>query len=134
MREPKREAGRWLKQAGHDLKLASSIYRQKYFSDVCFLCEQAAQKLLKAYLYARGVRFITIHSIRSLIRACARHDKAFERLSEKAKVLDKYYIPTRYPDALAPPAVPFESYTKKEAREALAYTREFYTFVSRKLR
>ena len=134
MKEPKREAERWLKQGSHDLKVAASLYKQRYFSDVCFLCEQATQKMLKAYLYAKGSRFITIHSIRSLVQACARYDKTFNRLTGKAKVLDKYYIPTRYPDALAPPAVPFESYTEKEAKEALAYTREFYTFVSRKLR
>jgi len=39
-------------------------------------------------------------------------------------VLDKYYIPARYPDALAPPAVPYKSFTETEARQALSQAQE----------
>jgi HEPN domain-containing protein len=48
-------------------------------------------------------------------------------------VLDRYYILTRYPDALAPPAVPYKSYTKKDAIQALRYAKEILQLVRNKI-
>jgi len=48
--------------------------------------------------------------------------------------LDRYYIPTRYPDALARPAVPYKTYTEKDAREALNFARKMVGKVSEKIR
>ena len=42
-------------------------------------------------------------------------------------------IPTRYPDALADPAVPFESYTQQQAAQALAFAQEILQFVKQKV-
>jgi HEPN domain-containing protein len=42
----------------------------------------------------------------------------FEPLLSEALALDKLYIPTRYPDALAD-LTPAEAYTREEAKTAL---------------
>jgi HEPN domain-containing protein len=44
----------------------------------------------------------------------------------------RYYIPTRYPDALAPPAVPFESYTQEQGEKAVAAVQAIVTLVRQK--
>ena len=97
------------------------------------MSEQTAQKAMKAFLYAQGERVVAEHSIVSMMRRALSYDTAFQPLLEKAGVLDQYYIPTRYPDALADPAVPFESYTREQASYALAYARELVELVQKQV-
>ena len=80
-------------------------------TDACFMAEQAAQKALKAFLMWQGQRFVPLHSVAQLAERCAQFDPDFAAHIPAGRILDQYYIPMRYPDALAPPAVPFESYT-----------------------
>jgi HEPN domain-containing protein len=61
-------------------------------------------------------------------------DKDFSNHIASDRILDQYYIPTRYPDALAPPAVPFESYTKEQGERALQAAKAIISLVRQKLR
>ena len=116
---PKDEAGRWLKQAEHALKVAQTPLRDECFADCCFHAEQAAQVTLKAFLHGQGERFVTLHSVKQLVERCATYDPAFLQVIDAGKVLDQYYIPTRYPDAIGFPGVPYETYTARQASEAV---------------
>lgn len=119
MKHPKEELERWLLQADHDLQVAQVNLEHEFFADVCYAAEQAAQKALKGYLYFRGSTMVWKHSVKELAEECAKLESGFSALIEAGKILDQYYIPTRYPDVLAPPAVPFESYTREQAKEAM---------------
>ena len=121
MRRPREQFRRWLEQAEHQLQVTDALMGQSFWSDVCFMAEQTAQMALKAFLYGKGKRFVMVHSIQELALQCAELDAAFEVATEWGKVLDRYYIPTRYPDALAPPAVPFKSFTESDANQARGY-------------
>ena len=116
---PKDEAGRWLKQAGHVLKVAQTLLRDECYAECCFHAEQTAQLALKAFLYGQGERFVTLHSVKQLVERCATYDPAFLQVIDAGKVLDQYYIPTRYPDAIGFPGVPYETYTARQANEAV---------------
>ncbi len=105
--KPGHEAGlRWLRQAEHDLEVARRLQDLGDYSDACFMAEQASQKALKAFLLAQGERSVPIHSVAQLAESCSRIDPNFEEHIAPGRLLDQYYIPTRYPDALPPPAVP----------------------------
>ena len=119
MKHPIEELNRWIKQAGHDLEAAQIDFKNKFFADACYSAEQAAQKALKGYLYFKGSPLVWKHSVKELASECVGYDNAFSEFLETGKILDQYYIPTRYPDVLAPPAVPFESYTENQALEAI---------------
>lgn len=134
MKQNKIEAKRWLKQAKHDLLVAKKNLENKFFSDACYSAEQAAQKALKGYLYFQGARFVWEHSVAQLVKRVATYKRSFQKLQELGKILDQYYIPTRYPDALAPPAVPFESYNKKEAAEAIEIAKSILKMVGEELK
>ena len=121
MKNSREQLRRWLMQAEHQLEVTGTLMEKEFWSDVCFMAEQTAQMALKAFLYGAGRRFITIHSIQELARQCAEVDAGFSDSVEWGKVLDRYYIPTRYPDALAPPALPFESFTAGDAQLAHQY-------------
>lgn len=118
MKKPRETAARWFRQAEHDLTMAQRL-REESPADACFFAEQSAQKSLKAFLYRQGSRGELEHSIVHLAERCGRIDPTFHSLTTHGRLLDQFYIPTRYPDALADPAVPFETYTVEQATEAI---------------
>ena len=109
---------RWLKQAKHDLRTAKSTARSEAHDWACFLCQQAAEKALKAYLYLEGHRAVIGHSILALLKSCATHNRSFAAL-EKIKRLDEVYISSRYPDALQEGS-PADFYTQEDSEECIA--------------
>ncbi len=129
----KEEANRWLEQAKHDFESAKRMYAQKDYSDACFFSEQAGQKALKAYLYFKGERYVWEHSIFKLAVRCKNYKSEFEQIIDCGKILDRYYLTTRYPDAIAPPAIPYESFTEKDAAEAISYAQKILEMVKNRL-
>jgi HEPN domain-containing protein len=51
-----------------------------------------------------------------------------EGIVDKARTLDGFYIPARYPNGY-PEGAPFEHYGKLQSGEALSYAREIVEFV-----
>jgi HEPN domain-containing protein len=49
-------------------------------------------------------------------------------LIDKGRVLDAYYIPTRYPNG-HPEGAPFEHYGSLQSEQAIAYAGEILAFV-----
>ncbi|MGB9677118.1 MAG: HEPN domain-containing protein [Candidatus Ratteibacteria bacterium] len=133
MKKSKEESERWLKQAEYDLKSAKINFDSENYAYTCFMCEQSAQKSLKAYLFFKEERYVWEHSIKKLAQKCQKFDKDFERVEDMGIILDKYYLITRYPDALPPPAVPYESFTKKEAEESIRIATEIINLVKSKI-
>ena len=119
MRRPLETARRWLAEAEHSLTITGVMFEGGFWAKVCFESEQTSQLALKAFLYSKGRRTIPIHSIGDLIAECGKEDQRFLELRNRGIVLDKYYLSTRYPDALPSPAIPYESFTEDEAVQAL---------------
>ena len=76
--------------------------------------------------YLDGARFVTTHSVSELIREVSKKRPEFLPLRLRAAVLDQYYFTTRYPDAVAEPAIPSEIFTQKQAAEALRIARGIF--------
>lgn len=123
MKKPEETARRWLAQAEHSLAVGQSLLDLGHWSNVCFQAEQTAQLALKAFLYLRRRRRITMHSVRQLALECAGEDEAFSAFVGSGGILDRYYLSTRYPDAVAEGAVPFETFSQEEASRALESAR-----------
>ena len=132
MRPGRDAAQRWLRQADHDLRIARGHHERGDYSDACFMAEQAAQKALKAFLIWQGQRSVPLHSVAQLAERCAEFDPDFAAHITAGRILDQYYIPTRYPDALAPPAVPFESYTQEQGERAVIAVQTLLALVTQK--
>ena len=106
--DPLDEGRRWLEQAKEDLRWARHLTQEGGYYLACFLAQQVAEKALKAYLYFKGEEPIFSHSVTEPLAFAASYDSDFENLA-KAKRLDDYYLPTRYPNSL-PGGVPAEYY------------------------
>ena len=133
MKKPLETARRWLAQAEHNLSLTRSLLVGGFWAGACFHAGQTAQLALKALLYSLGRRYIQMHSVRELARECGKEDKEFFRFDTHGRVLDRYYIATRYPDALPAPAIPFESFTHEDAEQAMAFVTEIVGLVRTKI-
>lgn len=65
---------------------------------VCFHCQQAAEKYLKAFLVKFQIEFQKTHSIMTLINLCSKVDRSFKDKLSDADILTDYAVEIRYPD------------------------------------
>ncbi len=124
--DPTAEATRWMLQSENDLAAANAMLREGFYSQACFMSQQAAEKALKSIAYGRGDRFVIGHSLQELLNDLVNTHEDMESLRDAACRLDQYYIATRYPDAL-PGGLPFETYSGGQAGEAVAMASEIVT-------
>ena len=133
LKKPLETARRWLAQAEYSLSMTRSLFEGGFWAGACFQSEQTAQLALKALLFAKGKRHINIHSVRELALECSKEDPEFSRFEDYGAYLDRYYLSTRYPDALPEPAIPFESFTQQEATQAVSFAEEIVGLVRTKI-
>jgi HEPN domain-containing protein len=112
-------AGDWLRQAEADLEHARHALRDRHHEWACFAAQQAAEKGAKAAHAALGQEAWG-HVVTELLEALrAQEPTVDDALLDRARALDKLYIPTRYPNGLAAGA-PVDFYTRAEAERAIA--------------
>lgn len=118
MTKPKKEAKRWLDQGIRDSESAVKVKDQGIYELSCFLAQQAAEKLLKAFLYYQGESPVVGHSTFYLAKQCQQYDSRFKKIQRACKRLDAFYIPTRYPNGLVE-GVPYEVFDVDDAEQGL---------------
>ncbi|AEH51469.1 HEPN domain-containing protein [Pseudothermotoga thermarum] len=107
----------WYEQGKRDFDKAKLDLEHKFYEWACFTAQQAAEKVLKALALKLGIN-LWGHSLGEILKLLSRQISISEDLLEKAKLLDLYYIPTRYPNGL-PGGIPAEYFSEKQAKEAI---------------
>ena len=110
----------WFEQALRDLEQAEASRRDGRHEWACFAAQQAAEKAVKAVHLSLG-QDAWGHVVARLLRELP--VDVPDDLIEKAKVLDGFYIPTRYANSHAE-GPPFEHFGVLQSDEALRYARE----------
>ena len=118
MNLPQIEARRWFQQSRADMQIVRTLIAAGHYAAACFYSQQAGEKALKSVIYSQGARVVLGHSIRQLAEQCGAYDPVFTELMGEAATLDQFYIPTRYPNGLPPPAIPSETYSGSDAEVA----------------
>uniref|UniRef100_A0A832EJR3 HEPN domain-containing protein n=1 Tax=Desulfacinum infernum TaxID=35837 RepID=A0A832EJR3_9BACT len=119
MKNTLKEALRWFLQAKDDWLFVQWIHREGVFFDKgCFMAQQAGEKALKACLYGLGERYVLGHSLFELMEKLKEFDPSFGEIADAGRRLDRFYIPTRYPNGL-PGGSPFQVFTAEDLRQAL---------------
>ncbi|MCS7150270.1 MAG: HEPN domain-containing protein [Caldimicrobium sp.] len=111
---------KWLKQTEFDSKDAKKAFEWQSYNLCYFLAQQEVRMVLKALLYYVGAEEIWGQSAGILLIEATKYYPELESLLPQAKSLDKYYIPTRYPDALPDEIVPSEAYDSSDGESALS--------------
>lgn len=129
----KEESLRWLAQAEEEIKDAEFLMNAKRYYLSLFLCQQSAEKALKAYIYFKEEEHLYTHSVSNLLEIAVEIDNNFQSV-RNAKRLDDYYIPTRYPNGLLG-GIPAEYYDDpKEAEKAVKLTKSVLELVRAKIK
>lgn len=133
MEKLRSNADRWYRQAVDDLDAAQTLVDAGKYPQGCFYAQQAGEKAMKALWFLHDLDPWG-HSVARLIRDLPDDLKSdWMPLLEDALGLDKLYIPTRHPDALAE-LTPAEAYTRRESEVAIALARSIVAQVERVVR
>ena len=119
----------WLAQAERDLEQARASRNDGRHEWACFAAQQSAEKAVKALHLELGQEAWG-HVIARLLQELTL--EVPEALVEKGKVLDNFYIPTRYANG-HPEGPPFEHYGSLQSKEAIRYAGEILDFVRSKM-
>ncbi len=109
------EDNRWFMFALEDLRMADLAFEEEIFNQVCFHAQQAAEKMLKGCIADREESVPRTHKLTDLIQVVDWLDLA--ELRDQLMLLDRFYIPSRYPDAL-PGTLPDGLPSHDDAHEA----------------
>ena len=105
----------WFAKAEEDYQFVSKYLPEEneFFAQLCFHCQQAAEKYFKTYIVAQKLPLRKTHDLKILTKLCVQGDTSFRQLGEEATLLNPYYVDTRYP------AVWPTGFTKDDAQRAL---------------
>ena len=118
----------WFAQAERDLEQAVASQRDGRHEWACFAAQQAAEMAVKALHLSLGQEAWG-HVVARLI---AELPEPPDDLKEKAKVLDNYYVATRYANGHVE-GPPYEHYGVLQSTEAIAHATEILAFVRARL-
>jgi len=120
-------SGDWLKQAERDLEQAEDSRRAARHEWACFAAQQAAEKAVKA-LHLHHGQEAWGHVVAKLLRDLPQSASVPPALIEQGRVLDNFYIPSRYPNS-HPEGAPAEHYGPLQSEEAIQHARAIVEFV-----
>ncbi len=90
----------WAAKAQNDLLNADNNLKADNipFDTVCFHCQQAAEKFLKAYLVAKGKPYPVSHDLLLILEKILSIDSGAETLRDDLALLMPYAVEIRYQD------------------------------------
>ncbi|MCK4342616.1 MAG: HEPN domain-containing protein [Phycisphaerae bacterium] len=94
----------WLIKAQHDWTVARRLLTPdvQELDVIGFHCQQAVEKLLKAFLLMHDVEFELTHDLRRLLHQCVILDPQFETFRAEVPPLTLYAVAFRYPGPADP--------------------------------
>ena len=109
-------ARQWVIKAGNDLLNAENNLKAESIplDTVCFHCQQAAEKYLKAFLVGKGRIYPITHDLLAILENILSINPDVEQLRDDLALLTPYAVEVRYPDDFFMPSLQ----DAREAREA----------------
>ncbi|NLC67550.1 MAG: HEPN domain-containing protein [Clostridiaceae bacterium] len=120
-----KEEEKWFDFSADDIDSAEIMLKAGKYNIVCFFAHQASEKALKAFLVSKKLNPPRTHNLVDLTNLCARYDRSFKNILTAARMLNQFYIPTRYP--FATPGMKMEDPGIEMAEKALDYAREIFS-------
>jgi len=120
----RRQADRWLQTAEEDLRATRTLLQAGLYAQACFYAQQSAEKAVKSLWYRVDAEPWG-HSVQRLVTEFPLPESLPDREQwiEHGALLDKFYIPTRYPNGL-PDLTPGEVYRQSDAQRGLEAARQ----------
>ena len=114
----------WLDRGKEELGVAEYIsvnYHPTPAETICYLCQQSAEKYLKAFIFSNDIEPEKTHDLKDLLDVCIKFNAEFSVLLAKATMLTDYAVMPRYPNEL--------NITEEDMKTALANAKAIQEFV-----
>ncbi len=117
----------WINKANSDLEYAKASFNEfdDFYSQMCILCHDSAEKIFKAYIVSKKKRYKRIHDLVTLLKDCIQisdQKEDFHNYEEDCRILNNYYTPLKYPSH-------FPIASKKQAKEAINAAENIAKFI-----
>jgi HEPN domain-containing protein len=88
-----------VRKAESDFRVAAKLRRGSgdFHDEICFHCQQSAEKYLKAVLQELGLRVPRTHVLKNLLTPLLPHHPALRSLHRGMDFLTRFAVSTRYP-------------------------------------
>ncbi len=110
----KTETEEWISRAEEDLSAATDLFRlrtrQSRANVICFLCQQTAEKYLKARMAEAGLEIPRVHDLVLLMQRLLPVEPLWDSFAPVLRDMNHYAVKFRYPGHIA---------TRADARIAL---------------
>jgi len=118
----------WMKRANSNLSRAQAgkVSEHILYEDLCFDCQQAAEKAVKALLISSNIVPQPTHSLSVLIDDLEKNGIDVPDTIKAAIQLSYYAVETRYPGR-------YEPVNEREYKQALKMAKTVFSWVSRAL-
>jgi HEPN domain-containing protein len=90
---------RWIEYSERDFNLAKELLPNEYYANHCvYHSEQAIEKIIKAVLEEKKIRFPKIHSVRTLFSLLPDNVKTRVEIEEsELDLVDDIFVESKYP-------------------------------------
>ncbi len=111
----------WIAKAESDLlNIRNNLKAEQVpWDTVCFHAQQAAEKMLKAFVVSRGQTVSRTHNLEALLAEAVAAGGPLEALEADCQLLTPYAVMLRYPDAAGEPS-------EQKGRQAVAAAERIY--------
>lgn len=96
---------KWIRRAQMDFDSAAKLMKTRFkppIEVVCYLCQQSAEKILKAYTIAKMSTRTASHKLEDLLDECVPYSIEFNVLRNSCLNLSPYATLARYPSIIEP--------------------------------
>jgi HEPN domain-containing protein len=114
----------WFDKGENDLRSAeylSTMHHPTPDEIICYLCQQSAEKYLKAFIFSHDIEPDKTHDLEYLLEICQKYNAEFSTLFSKVFILKRYGVLPRYPNDLG--------ITNEDMKTALSYAQSIQDFV-----
>jgi len=123
------DVNKWIHFAQMDFDCAASLGKnfRPPLEIVCYHCQQAAEKILKAYIIAKTNALAEkTHHLKTLLKVCVPYCAEFDNFRNICDKLTPYITVTRYPSIIEP--------TEHDMKRAIKDANEILEFTKSKLK
>ena len=83
--------------ADYDSAIILNNAHRKHNEIICYHCQQAVEKYLKAFICYNGIIPPKIHVLEILCASCSKFDLSFDQIAKECAYLSPFAIHSRYP-------------------------------------
>jgi HEPN domain-containing protein len=121
---------KWLERVDYDLLTADAMLKTGRYIYAVFMCQQALEKAMKAFISGTGNEVLPIHNLRRLAESSGLINQLNDEQLIKLDFLSQYYINARYKEDITELS---KGITKEFSEEIINFAKEMIKWIIQKM-